>query len=229
LRNDAVALKVFDREAKLLAQVRDNHIVAIHHVLEQDDQSYLVMEFVEGQTLGEVIAKSRMPPERGEDILQDILAGLKVIHEEGILHRDLKPANILLDGKGTAKISDFGIAERTEDEALPMNFGSVKYMAPELYRTGDSKEKLPVDPRSDIYALGIIAYEMLLGENVFKAECQKFYPTETEIQKSEIPTRWINWHMDPQLNFRPLAEVDPQIPDGLSKIVERMTRKDLQQ
>jgi serine/threonine-protein kinase len=229
LRSGEQALKAFRQEAKLLAQLSHPNVVGIYSVLEDGGRWYLVMEYVEGQTLASLIRKGPLPLKTAIEILQDVLSGLKGMHEVQILHRDLKPANILLDQNMTAKISDFGIAQRAEDEGRPMNFGSVKYMAPELYKPDDPGARGNIDPRSDIYALGIIAYEMLLGDKGFRAECQSIYPSDAEIRKNEVPTKWINWHLDMREKFRPLSEVNPSIPAGLSKLVERMTSKDLGQ
>lgn len=229
LRNDEQALKAFRQEAKLLAQLAHPNVVGIYSVVEDEGRWYLVMEYVEGQTLASLIRKGAVPIKTAIEILQDVLSGLKAVHEAQTLHRDLKPTNILIDRNMTAKISDFGIAQRAEDEGRPMNFGSVKYMAPELYKPSESSEHGTIDPRADIYALGIIAYEMLLGEKGFRTECETIYPSDAEIRKNEVPTKWINWHLDMREKFRPLAEVNPSIPAALSKLVERMTCKDLGQ
>ncbi|HEV3037091.1 MAG TPA: SUMF1/EgtB/PvdO family nonheme iron enzyme [Candidatus Angelobacter sp.] len=226
LRSDEQAMAAFRQEAKLLAQLANPNVVSIHNILEQDGHCYLVMEFVEGQTLTDLIKQGPIPPERVVRILQDILAGLDAIHKAGILHRDLKPGNILLDRDGKAKISDFGIAERAEDQGRPMDFLSVKYMAPELYKPSEARQSTSIDPRADIYALGIITYEMLLGDKGFRSEFQNIYPAESEIKKSEVPKKWINWQLDMQQRFRPLIEVNEKVPTTLSGIVDRMTAKD---
>lgn len=226
LRNDDQAMAAFRQEARLLAQLANPNVVSIHNILEHDGHCYLVMEFVEGKTLADLIKQGPVPAEKAVGILQDILAGLSAIHKAGILHRDLKPGNILLDHDGKAKISDFGIAQRAEDQGRPMDFLSVKYMAPELYVAADATSPSTFDPRADIYALGIITYEMLLGEKDFRAEFQNIYPSDSEIRKSEIPKKWMNWQVDLKQRFRPVIDVNNKIPRTLSEIVERMTAKE---
>ncbi|HEV2992583.1 MAG TPA: bifunctional serine/threonine-protein kinase/formylglycine-generating enzyme family protein [Candidatus Angelobacter sp.] len=226
LRNDEQAMGAFRQEAKLLAQLANPNVVSIYNVVQENGHCYLVMEFVEGQTLADLIKQGPIAPQTAVRILQDILAGLDAIHKAGILHRDLKPGNILLDRDGKAKISDFGIAERAEDQGRPMDFLSVKYMAPELYKPSEARESTAIDPRADIYALGIITYEMLLGDKGFRAEFQNIYPTESEIKKGEVAKKWMNWQLDLQQRFRPLIEVNEKIPRTLSDIVDRMTAKD---
>jgi len=150
----------FEREAKIIAQLEHSSIVPVYDVGDEDGQPYFVMRYMNGGSLSERIkAKKIMTVEETTKILAQIAPGMDEAHSQGIVHRDLKPSNILFDGKGTPYISDFGIAKLTQAQAGNVTgsaiIGTPAYMAPEQ-ASGEA-----VDGRSDIYALGIILYEIL--------------------------------------------------------------------
>ncbi len=159
----------FQREAKLLAQLSHNNIVGVLSVGTKDDDTYyLVMEFVEGESLRERLRREgRIPFEDAAKLIDGVAAGLEYAHNHDVLHRDIKPANILLTAEGVPKIADFGIArlvgrDTGMQQRLTMaqtQMGSAHYMAPE-----QMKDAATVDHRADIYALGVMFYEMLTGE-----------------------------------------------------------------
>ena len=155
----------FQREARYLARVKHPNLVTIYDVVTAGAIPYLVMEYVEGSTLARRLAKGAMPWGEAEPLLKELLEAVSAIHAAGLVHRDLKPANILLDASGRVKVMDFGLAKDASAAALTqegMLLGTPEYMSPEQARGA------AVSPASDVYALGIIAYQMLSGKPPFK-------------------------------------------------------------
>lgn len=160
------AIRDFVREAHLAARVDDPHVVGILDMGVVADRPFLVMEHVAGGTLEERLeAEGRMAVPEAARIADQILAGLEAIHDRGIVHRDLKPSNVLLGGDDRARIADFGVATRQDPSATASGLGDVAQvagtpatMSPEVAR-GE-----PATPRSDLYAVGVILFEMLAGE-----------------------------------------------------------------
>lgn len=151
----------FRQEVKLARRVTHPNVVRVHDIGEEQGLLYLTMELVDGETLRAILrAEKRIPPARAAAIALAIAEGLRAAHAVGVIHRDLKPSNILVDPRGRILISDFGIA-RCADEDLQLTQGPVgtpSYMAPEQAASA------PVDERADVYALGLLMYEMLTGE-----------------------------------------------------------------
>ncbi|MEV8343087.1 bifunctional serine/threonine-protein kinase/ABC transporter substrate-binding protein [Streptomyces niveus] len=160
----------FRREARAVASLDSPHIVAVHDHGTDGDSPYLVMALVDGRTLHDVLAESgRVSVADALSWAVDVCRGLEVAHAAGIVHRDIKPANIMVTGEGVAKVVDFGIAKYTEarstDPQLTRTgqapFGSVLYMAPERFQQRNG------DGRTDLYALGCVLYELLVGRPPF--------------------------------------------------------------
>lgn len=157
--------QLFLGEARMAARVRHPNVVTIYEVLPDQEPPTLVLEYVEGGSLREVLRKGALPVAEGVRTALDILAGLQAIHGGGILHRDLKPANILLATDGLAKVTDFGVARPPDalQATLPLvmgqQAGSIAYMSPEQARGA------PMDERSDLYSAGCILYEVLTGHH----------------------------------------------------------------
>jgi len=172
------AIKRFEREAQSASRLSHGNIVTVTDFgRAESGEFFLVMEYVAGDPLDAVIAeRGPLPLARAVEITRDILRGLAHAHDAGVVHRDLKPANIMVmprEGRDAIKILDFGIAKLTSNEAETasmaltrggMIFGTPSYMAPEQ-ATGD-----PVDARADLYACGVILYEMLTGKKPFVAD-----------------------------------------------------------
>ncbi len=169
LGGDPAFAERFAREARALARLGHPHIVAVHDFGQAEDFSYLVMEYVDGVDLRRVLRKGRLTPEQALKIIPQVCDALQYAHEHGVIHRDIKPENILLDPKGQVKVADFGLAKllnraagaRGSETALTAPeqvMGTLHYMAPEQLETPTT-----VDHRSDIYALGVLFYEMLTG------------------------------------------------------------------
>jgi hypothetical protein len=157
----------FGREARTLARLAHPHIVGIHDLGERDGLYYFVMEHVDGASLREIMQAGRLSPRDALAVVPQICEALQFAHDAGVVHRDIKPENILLDRSGQVKIADFGLAkllepERAEDVSLTASghvMGTPAYMAPEQI-----ERPVDVDHRADIYAVGVVFYEMLTGE-----------------------------------------------------------------
>ncbi len=147
----------FAREAELLARLNHPHIVTIHDFGQTDGLFYLVMEFVDGVNLRDLLREGKLESKQALAIIPPICEALQYAHDKGIVHRDIKPENLLLDREGRIKIADFGIAALMGADGEPA--GTPPYMAPEQACIGAE-----VDHRADIYALGVVLYEMLTGE-----------------------------------------------------------------
>ena len=171
----------FEREAKLLASLNHPNIATLHALEHVEGRHVLVMELVEGEGLDEVIARGPMPVDEAMPIALQIAAALEAAHEAGIVHRDLKPANVRIRPDGTVKVLDFGLAKTWQEEggdsSLSLSptvtrhatmegviLGTAAYMAPEQARGR------PVDKRADIWAFGVVLWEMLTGRALFDGE-----------------------------------------------------------
>jgi serine/threonine protein kinase len=155
----------FAREARALAALNHPNIVAVHDYGEVDGWHFVAMEYVEGVNLRQLLALGDLSPQEALRITPLLCAALQYAHERGVVHRDVKPENILVSVDGDVKIADFGLAKLRGDAAGPALtrdsavFGTPHYMAPEQWR-----KTAEVDHRADIYALGVVLYEMLTGE-----------------------------------------------------------------
>jgi len=169
LAEDPAFVKRFHREAEAMKTLHHPNIVCILDVGKDENNHFLVMEFLKGKGLDDYLReKGMLPEEEALNIALQIAQGLKHAHNRGIIHRDLKPGNIILTPQG-AKIVDFGLAKNLSSEATRLTttgtiMGTPEYMAPEQFRGEE------VDPRADIYALGVVLYEMLTGIPPFTGE-----------------------------------------------------------
>lgn len=208
LARDPIYVTRFQREASAAAALSHKNIVEIYDVGEDEDKYYIVMEYVPGTTLKELILKrGALHYVEAVDIMKQVVSGIAKAHQLGIIHRDLKPQNILVTDSGVAKIADFGIASMqslaqvTQTDVI---MGSLHYLAPELARG----EKATV--QSDIYALGIVFYELLRGEVPFNGES----PVNIALK-----------HM--QEDLPSLLEFNPSIPQSVENIIIKATAKNL--
>ena len=162
---DRDRLERFLNEVRSALRVTHANVCRVHDIGEVDDQHYLSMEYVDGEDLGSLLRRiGRLPGDKAVQIARQICAGLAAAHEQGILHRDLKPANVMIDGRGRAKITDFGLAGLAETiEGEEVRVGTPLYMAPE------QAEGQEVSTRSDIYSLGLVLYELFTGRRAFEA------------------------------------------------------------
>jgi eukaryotic-like serine/threonine-protein kinase len=150
-------------EAKLARQVAHPNVCRVYDVGEAEGREFLTMEYVDGEDLGSLLTRiGYLPADKALDIARQLCAGLAAAHDLGILHRDLKPPNVMLDGRGRVRITDFGLAVAAERVEGQTGFGTPLYMAPEQL------EGYPATARSDVYALGLVMYELFTGRRAFE-------------------------------------------------------------
>lgn len=156
---NAALLTSLLREARIARQVSHPNVCRVYDVAEADGHTFLTMEYIDGEDLRSLLRRiGQLPHQKALDIARQLCAGLQAAHELGVLHRDLKPANVMLDARGRARITDFGIAAVTGERAsAEMLAGTPAYMAPELL------DRQAASVGSDIYALGLILYELFTG------------------------------------------------------------------
>ena len=199
----------FLREARSMAALNDPHIIQIYFIGDDEGQTYFVMEFVEGESLGSMLKREgKLSVEQSAKVIQQTALGLSTAHDRGVVHRDIKPGNLMINSRGAVKIADFGIALSNHDLSKKLTttgefVGTPGYLSPEVCLGK------PVDQRSDIFSLGIVMFEMLTGRMPFTDESP--LGLMLEVVKAEIPdVREIN------------ADVDPEI----ARILDRMIAKD---
>jgi serine/threonine-protein kinase len=158
----------FKREARAVAQLQHPNIVTVIDRGEEDDKQFIVFEYIDGENLKErVVRKGRLGVREALEIAVEVARGLAFAHSQGLVHRDVKPQNVLLNGDGRAKVTDFGIARSLDVDGMTQTgtvLGTSNYIAPEQ-ASGQR-----VDTQSDVYALGVVLYEMLAGEVPFPGE-----------------------------------------------------------
>ncbi len=197
----------FVRELVLARQVSHPNVVRIHDLGEDGALRFLTMDFVEGRSLQEILREDgALAPERAVEIAREIAGGLGAAHREGVVHRDLKPANVLIGDGGRAFVTDFGVARSLTGSGLTHSggiLGTLSYLSPEQAR-GEA-----VDGRSDLYALGLLLYEMLTGELPFRGE------TANELLAERLTG-------EP----RTLRDAGVAVPEALESIVARCLASD---
>jgi serine/threonine-protein kinase len=215
MAHDELARQRFLREAKSAAALDHPYICNVHEVGSAKGRHYIAMEYVEGQTLKERLEGKTLPLKESLAIAVQIADALDMAHEKGIVHRDLKPANIMLTPQGHAKVMDFGLAKRVVTaEGMEQDLttgltregstlGTPAYMSPEQVRA------LPADHRSDIFAFGIVLYEMLTGKHPFR-------------RAMPVETTGAILHEDPE----PVANYVPDASASLQEMVGGMLAKD---
>jgi serine/threonine-protein kinase len=163
LQRDSDRLERFFNGVRMARQVSHPAVCRVHDVGEADGQQFLSMEFVDGEDLASLERRiGRLPPDKALQIARQLCAGLAAAHEKGVLHRDLKPENVMLDGRGMARITDFDLAQAADAiDPGDVRSGTPAYMSPEQL---DGRE---VTARSDIYALGLVLYELFTGRRPF--------------------------------------------------------------
>ena len=158
----------FQREARAVARLKDPGLVAVYDQGIDGQHPFLVMELIEGGTLRELLReRGPMPPHAVAAVLRPVLGGLAVAHRAGLVHRDIKPENVLISDDGDVKIADFGLVRAVAEAKITSTsviLGTAAYLSPEQVSTGDA------GPRSDVYSVGILAYELLTGATPFTGD-----------------------------------------------------------
>ncbi|MFL5800016.1 MAG: Stk1 family PASTA domain-containing Ser/Thr kinase [Actinomycetota bacterium] len=209
LAGDPGFIDRFRREARAAALLSHPNIVAVHDWGSTTSGTYfMVMEFVRGRNLRDLLTHfGRLEPQQAVEVLVQMLAALEHAHRHGIVHRDVKPENVLVTPDGLVKVADFGLArafaESRISQAPGTVTGTVQYLAPEQIQ-GE-----PADPRTDLYATGIVAYEVLTGQVPFQGE------TSLAIAYRHLSDR-----------VPPPSEAEPEVPPDLDRLVVAATEKD---
>ena len=218
LSHDAERLARFQREAEVLAALNHPHIAAIYDLADVENSRVLIMEFVEGESLADRIARGPIPLKESLEIAKAVAEALEAAHEKGIIHRDLKPANIQLTHDGNVKVLDFGLAKVGDAQGNPVNFataatvmttalpgvivGTAAYMPPEQAKGREA------DRTTDVWAFGCVLYEMLTGRAVFEGK------TIGEVLAEVFKT-------DPEWNRLPA-----DTPQSIRRLLRRCLEKD---
>ncbi len=173
---DAVHLAQFHNELRVARQVSHKNVCRLYDLGEADGRRFLTMEYIDGEDLASLLRRiGRLPEDKAIELSRQICAGLAAAHDRGVLHRDLKPANVMVDGAGNARITDFGLAVAADD-ANAIHAGTPQYMAPELLAPPSlqSSDGGAVPPqatvKSDLYALGLVLFEIFTGRRAFEAK-----------------------------------------------------------
>jgi serine/threonine-protein kinase len=206
LLNDDEAKARFLREAKAAAALDHPNICTVYEIGEAEGKTFLSMAFIEGEPLEAPIERGPLSLKEALDIGRQIADGLEAAHEKRVIHRDIKPANVMVDAKGRATIMDFGLARLTEASRLTkadQTMGTVAYMSPEQAQGAE------VDNRSDIWALGVVLYEMVAGVRPFKGEYDQALLYEVV-------------HEEPE----PLTSIRTGVPMELEVFVRKCLAKD---
>jgi hypothetical protein len=162
--SDKAWLERFHNEVRLSRQVTHSNVCRIFDIGVVNGEQFITMEFIDGEDLGSLLRRiGRLPPDKAVQIARQLCAGLAAAHDRGVLHRDLKPANVMIDGRGQVRVTDFGISTPADGSEKTTASGTPAYMAPETFSGGQSS------PRSDIYSLGLVLYEIFTGRQAFEA------------------------------------------------------------
>jgi serine/threonine protein kinase len=217
-QRDAHVQARFQREAQAASALNHHNICTVYDIGEQDGQTFIAMELLEGQTLRQKIGSRPLPLETMLDYAMQTAAALEIAHKNGVVHRDIKPSNIFVTSRGEIKLADFGLAKRVILDSTPIGdsptisapitergtiLGTVAYMSPEQAQDQD------IDARSDIFSFGIVLYEMATSRPAFPGE-----------SKATILGEIL--HKEP----KPIRELNPQIPEELQRIVVKTLEKD---
>jgi serine/threonine-protein kinase len=204
---DRQFLTRFQREARAVAKLKDPSLVAVYDQGIDGQHPFLVMELVEGGTLRELLVeRGPMPPHAVAAVLGPLLGGLAVAHHQGLVHRDVKPENVLISDSGEVKIADFGLVRAIAEAKITSTsviLGTAAYLSPEQVSTGDAS------PASDVYAVGVLTYELLTGDTPFTGDTA--LTVAYQRMDHDVP---------------PPSTVIPGVPTQFDELVLRATARD---
>lgn len=218
---DEAALARFHQEVRLARQISHPNVCKVFDVGKDNACRFLSMEYIDGEDLASLLRRiGRLPRDKAVDIARQLCAGLTAAHENSVLHRDLKPANIMIDGRGRVRITDFGLAALAGETGSEMHAGTPAYMAPEQLIQRECT------PKSDIYALGLVLYEIFTGYKVFHAESladlERLHRQTSPVPPSRLVRdvdrkveHWIMRCLEKDPHLRPSAlEIAAAMPGG---------------
>jgi hypothetical protein len=197
----------FLREIKVQASLEHPNIAALHTAVRAGNQLLMLIEYVEGMTLEQKLARGPLPAAEAADYIRQVLAALEYAHGRGVVHRDIKPANMMLTPGGVVKLMDFGIAKSAVDRRLTMTgttMGSLYYMSPEQIQGATT-----LDARSDLYSVGVSLYELVTGKRPFDGDSQ-FAIMSAHLEKTPVPP----------------VEIDSRLPSMLNDVIMMSVLKD---
>ena len=207
LAGNPAILARFKQELILARQVTHKNIIRIYDLSEAEGVKFITMEFIEGEDLRTILTRAgKLTPDEAINIIRQSCSGLQAAHVEGVIHRDLKPSNIMRDAAGRVVIMDFGLAKTVASDGMTqtgMMIGTMEYMSPEQAMGSE------LDARSDIFAMGLIFYELITGNMPYRAE-SAIASLVKRTQERAIP----------------LNEVDPSVPEAVSHIVAKCLERD---
>ena len=207
LAGNPAILARFKQELILARQVTHRNIIRIYDLSEAEGVKFITMEFIEGEDLrGILTRRGKLPPDEAIDIIRQSCMGLQAAHVEGVIHRDLKPSNIMRDTAGRVVIMDFGLAKTVQSDGMTqtgMMIGTMEYMSPEQAMGSE------LDARSDIFAIGLIFYELINGTMPYRADSA----IASLVRRT-------------QERATPLHELDPTVPAAISAIVAKCLERD---
>ncbi|MGD8604993.1 MAG: protein kinase [Anaerolineales bacterium] len=207
---DPQFLARFQREARVVAKLEHPNIVPVYDFAEHSGQPYLVMKFIEGITLKARLAQGPLTKKEATDIIQSVGAALSYAHQRGVLHRDIKPSNVLIDPEGSVYLADFGLARMAEAGASTLS-GDVMLGTPHYISPEQAKGVQQLNECTDIYSLGVVLYELVVGRVPFNAD---------------TPFSIIHDHI-----YSPLplpSEVNPAVPASIQRVLLKALAKDPQ-
>lgn len=227
LSRDRSFVERFRREAQSAANLNHPNVVSLYDYGSDDGAYYIVMEYIDGKSLGDIVAESgALMPERAAEIASDVAAALERAHSSGLVHRDIKPTNIMLTSGGQTKVTDFGIAralggstEQTQMTQTGMVIGTAAYLSPEQAQGN------PVDARSDVYSLGCVLYEMLTGKPPFTGDAPLAIAYK-HVREDAVPPSTVNADVPGELDAVTLKALAKN-PDNRYTSAHEM-REDLQ-
>ena len=204
VQNDAAALAAFHAEVRNARQVSHPNVCRVYDIGEVNGQHFLTMEYIDGEDLASLLRRiGHLPGDKALETANQICAGLAAAHDCGLLHRDLKPANIMLDGRGRARITDFGLALSLEDAIGRSEIaGTPAYMAPEQIENGEASV------RTDIYSLGVVLYQLFTGRLPFPAT------NPIELRRSHLES-------SPRAPSSVVKDIDPAVESAILRCLQK--------